>query len=99
MIRQSQESGIIRGLASNLIPNGVVVLQYADDTIICLEEDIEMAKNLKLLYLYEMMSGLEINFGKSEVVMIHGDDLLFEQYSEYSTAKSDSSLLNILEYQ
>ena len=34
-----------------------------------------MATNLKLLlYLYELMSGLKINFDKSEVTMIHGDD-------------------------
>ena len=53
----------------------MVILQYADDTIICIKDDIEMAKNLKLLlYLYELMSGLKINFDKSEIILIHGDD-------------------------
>ena len=33
-----------------------------------------MARNMKLLlYLYEMMSGLKINFSKSEVLLTHGD--------------------------
>jgi hypothetical protein len=33
------------------------------------------ARNMKLLlYLYEMMAGLKINFNKSEIVMINGDD-------------------------
>ena len=35
---------------------------------------MDMARNMKLLlYLYEMMSGLKINFSKSEVLLIHGD--------------------------
>lgn len=83
MIRQAQESGLLIGLASNLIPYGVVALQYADDTIICLKEDMEIARNMKLLlYLYEMMSGLKINFNKSEVIVLQGDDELHDQYSE-----------------
>ena len=27
-----------------------------------------------LLYMYELMSGLKINFNKSEVILIYGDD-------------------------
>ena len=73
MVRQAQVNGLIYGLAENLIPNGVAILQYADDTIICLKDDIEVARNMKLLlYLYEMMSGLKINFTKSEVTLING---------------------------
>lgn len=34
MVRKAQSSGLITGLANNLIPNGVVLLQYADDTIV-----------------------------------------------------------------
>jgi hypothetical protein len=33
----------------NLFPKGIVVLQYADDTIICLKDDLDKARNLKLL--------------------------------------------------
>jgi hypothetical protein len=43
-------------------------LQYADDTIIFLDHDLEQAKNLKpLLCAFEQLSGLKINFHKSEV--------------------------------
>jgi hypothetical protein len=71
MIREAQNNGPITGLADHLIAKGVVVLQYADDTIMCLKDDINNAKNMKLLlYLYEMMSGLKINFSKSEVILI-----------------------------
>lgn len=83
MVRKAQTSGLITGLASNLIPNGVVLLQYADDTIVCMKNDIEGARNMKLLlYLYELMSGLKINFSKSEIITIHGDDSLNLQYAE-----------------
>ena len=73
MTRKAQRNKLICGLADNLIENGVVTLQYADYTIICLKDDIEVARNMKLLlYLYEMMSGLKINFTKSEVTLING---------------------------
>ena len=74
---------MICGLADNLIQNGIAILQYADDTIICLKDDIEVARNMKLLlYLYEIMSGLKINFAKSEVYMINGDNEKHIVYAE-----------------
>jgi hypothetical protein len=54
MIRKAQNNHLIVGLAANLILKGVVVLQYADDTIICLKDDLEVARNMTLLLdLYE----------------------------------------------
>ena len=83
MVRKAQRNNLICGLADNLIENGVVILQYADDTIICLKDDIEVARNMKLLlYLYEMMSRLKINFSKSEVILINGDEDKNLQYAE-----------------
>jgi len=71
MIQLGQENSMIRGLVLEYIKHGVALLQYADDTIICVQDDTENARNLKmLLYLYESMSGLKINFDKSEVIMI-----------------------------
>uniref|UniRef100_A0A452XNZ9 Reverse transcriptase domain-containing protein n=1 Tax=Aegilops tauschii subsp. strangulata TaxID=200361 RepID=A0A452XNZ9_AEGTS len=37
MIRNAQKNKLIVGLAPDLIPDGVAVLQYADDTIICMD--------------------------------------------------------------
>jgi hypothetical protein len=68
---KAQHNGLVIGLISNLIPTGVAILQYADDTIICLKNNLEKARNVKLLlYFFEIMSGLRINFDKSEVMMI-----------------------------
>ena len=51
-----------------MIENGLSILQYADDTILFLDDDLTQAKNLKLiLYLFEKLSGLKINFHKSEI--------------------------------
>ena len=37
------------GLAQNLIRGGVSILQYADDTILLFENDLEQARNLKII--------------------------------------------------
>ena len=59
------------------------ILQYADDTVLCFEHDIEKAVNIKLvLYLFELMSGLKINYDKSEVFVIGGDNETDRIYAE-----------------
>ena len=71
MIQMGQQNHLIKGLIPEYIGGGLALLQYADDTILCIQDDLEVAQNLKLLlYLYEGMSGLKINFNKSEVIMI-----------------------------
>ena len=47
---------------------GLVILQYVDNTILCMEHDLEKTRNLKLILLaFEQLSGLKINFHKSEL--------------------------------
>jgi hypothetical protein len=59
------------------------MLQDADDTILLIQDDMEQARNLKLLlYIFEAMSGLKINFEKSEVMMILQDDNKIQCYSD-----------------
>jgi hypothetical protein len=82
MMDKACANGVLNGLGRHLIPNGVILLQYADDTIICMENDLFKARNLKmLLYIYEMMAGLKINFMKSEIFVINGDDDIKMQYA------------------
>jgi hypothetical protein len=60
-------------LIDHLITKGITILQYTDDTILCLQDDEEKTRNVKmLLYIYEQMSDLKINFEKSEVVLMGG---------------------------
>jgi hypothetical protein len=37
MVIEAQNGDVITGLISNLIPKGVAILQYVDDTIMCLQ--------------------------------------------------------------
>jgi hypothetical protein len=83
MIHLAQSNGLISGLADNLIHQGIAVLQYADDTILLIQDVPQQAVNLKLmLYLFESMYGLKINFEKSEVLMILEDDTKQKFYAE-----------------
>jgi predicted secreted Zn-dependent protease len=68
LIERSKELGYVDGLIPNLVEGGLSILQYADDTILFLEDDLDKAKNLKMvLGAFEKLSGLKINFHKSEL--------------------------------
>jgi hypothetical protein len=83
MVNQAQNNVLIVGLVDHIIPHGIAILQYANDTIICLKHDLEKARNMKLLlYLYEMMAGLKINFSKREIVVINDLENVVQAYAE-----------------
>ena len=57
-----------QGLVPHLVEGGLSILQYADDTILFMENDLAQARNLKLvLSAFEKLSALKINFHKSEL--------------------------------
>jgi len=61
-------SGSIQKVGSLSWPNDLVSLHYADDTLLLVPGDAKSLTSLKLLlYTYEMMTGLKINFRKSFV--------------------------------
>jgi hypothetical protein len=52
----------------HLIDGGLSILQYADDTILFMDHDLEEIRNLKLILTsFEQFSGLKINFHKNEL--------------------------------
>jgi hypothetical protein len=68
IINRAKEDGQVNGLIPHLVDGGVSILQYAGDTIIFLDHDLEKALNMKLiLCIFEQLSGLKINFHKSEI--------------------------------
>jgi hypothetical protein len=68
IINRAKEDGQVGGLIPHLVEGGVSILQYADDTILFMEHDIDKAENMKLiLCLFEQLSGLKINFHKSKL--------------------------------
>jgi hypothetical protein len=70
ILSRAKEAGHLQGIVAHLIPNGVTHLQYADDTMVMIEPAQLGIANLKfLLVCFENMSGLKINFNKSEVIV------------------------------
>jgi hypothetical protein len=61
-----------RGVVPHLVEERLSILQYADDTIIFMDHDTLQTKDLKLvLSTFEQLSGLKINFHKSELFLWH----------------------------
>jgi len=68
LIARAKEVGQIEGIIPHIIQDGLSILQYADDTVIFMSDDVEKAVNMKLLLsTFEQLSRLKINFHKSEV--------------------------------
>lgn len=66
LINRAKSVGQIGGIISHLVDGGLSILQYADDTNLFMEHDIEKAQNMKLLLCtFGQLSGLKINFHKS----------------------------------
>ena len=75
MIHKAQENDLVTCLISHIIPKAVAILQYTDDTILFLKHDLDGATHMKLLlYLFEMLAGLKINFNKNEILMINDEE-------------------------
>ena len=69
MLSKAMENNLIGRLLTNFKYGGVVSLQYADDTILFSDCDEAHLKNLKCcLAWFEQLSGMRINFHKSELI-------------------------------
>jgi hypothetical protein len=49
MIKHAKRDGLIEGVIPHLVDGGLSILQYADDTILFMEHNLEKAQNLKLI--------------------------------------------------
>jgi hypothetical protein len=68
LLNKAINRGQINGVLSKLLPGGISHIQYADDTVIMIDDFDQSIRNLKLiLYYFEWLTGLKINFHKSEV--------------------------------
>ena len=66
-------------------------LRYADDTIIFIEHNLEQAMNMKLLlYVFEQLSNLKINFYKSELFSYGEANECANQYTQLFGCKIDN---------
>ena len=75
MLSKAADRSLIAGLCPEVCPGGIICLQYADDTILFLDNDSTHASNLKtVLTWFEQVSGMRINYSKSELIPINMDD-------------------------
>src|SRR5436190_8317402 len=49
LIERAKVNGHIEGIVPHLVDGGLSILQYADDTILFMDHDLEQAKNMKLI--------------------------------------------------
>jgi hypothetical protein len=83
LIKRAKEEGQILAIVPHLVDNGISILQYADDTIIFMDHDLHKAQNMKLLLCaFEQVSGLKINFHKSELFCFGEAQEVADQYAE-----------------
>jgi hypothetical protein len=79
----------ISGVVHHLIDGGLSILQYADDTILFMDHDLEKGRNMKLLLCaFEQVSGLKINFHKTELFCFGNAQDHLDQYAEQFGYKS-----------
>jgi hypothetical protein len=83
LISRAKEDGQISALIPHLVRDGLPILQYADDTILFMDHNIEQATNLKLLLcVFEQLSCLKINFHKSELFCFRDAKKCQDQYTD-----------------
>jgi hypothetical protein len=81
LIERAKEDGQVDGLIPHLVDGGVSILQYADDTVIFMEHDLQKVLNMKpILCIFEQLSGLKINFHKSELFYFGNAKDLQDEY-------------------
>ena len=83
MIGRAKKDGQFEGVIPHLVDGGLSILQYADNTIIFMDHDTEKARSLKLIFSpFEQLSGLKINFHKSELFCFGEAEEAAGQYVE-----------------
>jgi hypothetical protein len=74
MIDRAVSRGLVKGLLGDFRSGGTVSLQHADDIILFSKAEESALRNLKcILMLYEQLSGMRVNFHKSELLPINLD--------------------------
>jgi len=71
MLEKAVREQLITSLLPNMCEGSIVSPQYADDTLLFLNNDLDKARNLKwLLVCFEQLSGMKINYDKSDLLTI-----------------------------
>lgn len=97
MLIKASSHGLISGLLPHVIPGGVISLQYADDTLLFLENSYEKARNFKWIRsCFENLSGMKINFHKSDLLTINIEEEVAKSFAQIFCCKLGSSPIKYL---
>jgi hypothetical protein len=84
IIEHAEIDGQIEGVVPHLVDGGLSVLQYANNTIMFMEQDLVKARNLKLILLpFEQLSGLKITFHKRDLFCFSEDQDGANLYADF----------------
>jgi hypothetical protein len=90
LIKAARKEYIV-GLMDSLYPEGIISLQYADDTLLFLKHDYQVAWHLTwLLVCFEKRSGMKINYNKNDLVPINLDEEETKMYARIFCCKLGS---------
>jgi hypothetical protein len=75
MLAKAAGKGMIKGHLDQFRPVGILTLQYANDTLLFSSCDMYHLRYLKCVLMpFERVSGMKINFNKSEFIPLNLDD-------------------------
>jgi hypothetical protein len=84
MLLKGASLGLVKGLASGFREEGIIALQYADDTIVFTDAEESHLVNLKgILLWFEQISGMRVNFHKSEIIPMNLSDVEAHDLSHF----------------
>lgn len=71
MLMKASTQNLITSLLPEISPGGIISLQYADDTFLFLENNLEKSRHFKwILAYFENLSGTKINYDKSDLMTL-----------------------------
>jgi hypothetical protein len=95
MLMKTARKGYILGFMNNMYPEGVISLQYADDTLLFLNHGYQEACHVKwLMIFYEQISGMKINYSKSGLVLVNLEEEETIQYERFYAVNLENFLLS-----
>lgn len=91
LLDKAKQGGLFEGIFINHFVDSLSLLHFADDTLIFIPAELDRVKNLRrVLWCFEIISGLKINFHKSSIVGLNVDSSLQSLTSSVLGCKTDS---------
>lgn len=83
MVHVASNANMIQGFRPDTLAPSVSHLQFADDMLIFCRADKEQIKNVKAILLcFEAVSGMKINFFKSEILGVSIEEPALSHYAD-----------------